>query len=83
MSVPAGTPSGTHLLTVRGAVCVFNATITVSGGSLAFTGSSSHTSTYVFGAFAAIAVGFVLVVATRRRWLGVTHHSSSPPPSSA
>jgi hypothetical protein len=83
MSVPAGTPSGTHLLTVRGAVCVFNATITVSGGSLAFTGSSSHTSTYVFGAFAAIAVGFVLVVATRRRWRGVTHHSSSPPPSSA
>jgi hypothetical protein len=67
ISVPPGTAPGTHAVTVRGAICSFNTTITVLGGKLAFTGSSSHTGTYVLGALAAIVVGFVLVVGTRRR----------------
>jgi len=39
---------------------------TTSGGSLAFTGSN-HTLTYVLIALGLLAVGLVLVVATRRR----------------
>ena len=67
ISIPLGTAPGPHTVTVRGASCVFNTTITVRGGSLAFTGSTSHTGTYVLGAFAAIVLGLVLIVGTRRR----------------
>jgi hypothetical protein len=66
VSVPRGTAPGVHASTVKGATCSFNASITVLG-QLAFTGSSSHTGTYVLGALAAIVVGFVLVVGSRRR----------------
>jgi hypothetical protein len=66
VSVPPGTPAGSHPVTISGATCSTSFTITVQG-NLAFTGSSSHTSTYVWGAVAAIMVGLVLVVATRRR----------------
>jgi hypothetical protein len=66
VSVPAGTPSGTHTVTIQGATCSSTFTVTVEG-TLAFTGSSSHTGTYVWGGIAAIIVGLVLVVATRRR----------------
>ncbi|HEX5586031.1 MAG TPA: hypothetical protein VFZ17_01865, partial [Acidimicrobiia bacterium] len=66
ISIPPGTTPGAHTLTVKGAVCELNATITV-GGALAFTGSSSHTMTYALGGFAAVVVGLVLVVGARRR----------------
>jgi len=81
ISIPLGTTPGAHTLTVQGAVCVLNASITVVGG-LAFTGSSSHTVTYVLGALAAIMLGFVLVVGTRRRRSGIRGRQM-PPPSSA
>ena len=80
ISIPQGTAPGVHGLTIKGAVCVLNADITVRGG-LAFTGSSSHTTTYVLAGVAAVVVGFVLVVGTRRRHRGVRGRSS--PPSSA
>jgi hypothetical protein len=67
ISIPPGTAPGAHTVTVRGAICSFNTTITVLGGKLAFTGSSNHTGSYVLGALAAIVVGFVLVVGSRRR----------------
>ena len=73
---PVGTAPGVHALTIKGAVCVLNADITVRGG-LAFTGSSSHTTTYVLAGVAAVVVGFVLVVGTRRRHRGV--RGRSPP----
>ena len=76
ISVPPGTAPGVHTLTVKGAVCVLNADIVVRG-ALAFTGSSSHTTTYVLAGFAAVVVGRVLVVSSRRRRRGVmgrTHH---------
>ena len=66
VSVPPGTPAGSYPVTISGATCSASFTITVQG-NLAFTGSSSHTSTYVWGGVAAIIVGLVLVVATRRR----------------
>ena len=69
IAVPKDTPQGTHTLTVRGSACELNATITVSG-TLAFTGASSHTSTWVLFGLAAIVLGLVLVVATRRRRRG-------------
>jgi len=84
LRIPPGTAPGVHLLTVRGAVCELNANITVLGGSrLAFTGSSSHTTTYVLGGIAAVVVGLVLVVGSRRRRRGVQGRSSLPPPSTA
>jgi FecR protein len=84
ITIPRGTAPGVHLLTVRGSVCVLNATITVLGGRLAFTGSSSHTTTYVLGGVAAVVVGFVLVIGTRRRRRGVRgRRRSLPPPSAA
>ena len=55
-----------HLLTVRGTGCELNVVITVTG-SLAFTGSSDRTSTFVLVGVAAIVVGLVLVVGARRR----------------
>jgi hypothetical protein len=67
IGIPRGTAPGTHRLTVQGTGCVFNTTITVVGSSLAFTGSSSHTGTYVFAGIAAVVVGFVFVVGSRRR----------------
>jgi LPXTG-motif cell wall-anchored protein len=69
VTIPKTAAPGTHTLTVKGSVCVLNATITVSG-ALAFTGSSSHTSTYVLLGIAAIMVGMVLVVGARRRRRG-------------
>jgi LPXTG-motif cell wall-anchored protein len=69
VTIPRDTPQGTHTLTVRGSTCELNATITVSG-ALAFTGASSHTSTYVLLGIAAIVLGMVLVVGTRRRRRG-------------
>ena len=53
---------------------MLNADITVRGG-LAFTGSSSHTTTYVLAGVAAVVVGFVLVIGTRRRHRGVRGRS--------
>jgi FecR-like protein len=84
ITIPPGTKPGVHLLTVRGAVCVLNANITVRGGAvrLAFTGSSSHTSTYVLGGIAAVVVGLMLVVGTRRRRRGLQGRSF-PPSSTA
>lgn len=70
IGIPKGTAPGAHLLTVRGSGCVFNATITVAG-TLAFTGSSSNTSTYVLVGIAAVVVGLVLLVGTRRRRNGI------------
>ncbi len=66
VTVPTGTPPGTHTVTIQGATCTSTFTVAVEG-TLAFTGSSSHTGTYVWGGIAAIIVGLVLVVATRRR----------------
>jgi FecR protein len=82
LTIPPGTAPGVHLLTVRGAVCVLNANINVLGANLAFTGSSSHTGTYVLAGIAAVVIGLVLVVATRRRRRGVRGRST-PPPSAA
>jgi LPXTG-motif cell wall-anchored protein len=45
-------------------------------GALAFTGSSSNTSTYVLGGIAAVVVGLVLVVGTRRRRRGLRGRAS-------
>jgi hypothetical protein len=82
LTVPKGTTPGAHSLTVRGAVCVLDATVMVEG-ALAFTGASSHTSTYVLGALAAIVMGLVLVVSTRRRRGSIMGGGSSSPPSLA
>jgi len=49
-------------------------------GKLAFTGSSSHTSTYVLGGMAAVVVGMVLVVGSRRRRHGVRGRSARSSP---
>jgi LPXTG-motif cell wall-anchored protein len=66
VKVPPGTPPGTHVVTIKGASCESTFTIQVSG-QLAFTGSSSHTSTIVLVGIAAIIAGTVLILATRRR----------------
>ena len=63
---PARHAARDHLLTVRGTGCELNVVITVTG-SLAFTGSSDRTSTFVLVGVAAIVVGLVLVVGARRR----------------
>ncbi len=82
ISVPLGTAPGAHTVTVRGAVCVLNTTINVLGANLAFTGSSSHTGTYVLGSIAAIVLGAVLIVGSRRRRRGIRGRRL-PPPSTA
>ena len=73
---PAGSRSrsdaspGQHLLTVRGSACELNAVINVLGAqaaALAFTGASNHTLTYVLVGVAAVAIGSVFVVGSRRR----------------
>lgn len=79
ITIPKGTAPGAHLLTVQGSACVLNTTINVAG-ALAFTGSSSHTGTYVLGGVAAVVIGLVLVVGSRRRRRGVR---GMPPPSAA
>ncbi|MFN8027842.1 MAG: LPXTG cell wall anchor domain-containing protein [Acidimicrobiia bacterium] len=66
VAIPSGTSAGTHVVTIKGATCESTFTVDVSG-QLAFTGSSSHTSTFVLGGVAAILVGLVLILATRRR----------------
>ncbi|MET0276327.1 MAG: LPXTG cell wall anchor domain-containing protein, partial [Acidimicrobiia bacterium] len=66
ISIPAGTSPGAHVITVRGSACVLNVTVNVAGG-LAFTGSSSHTSTLVLAGIAALVLGLVFVVGSRRR----------------
>jgi LPXTG-motif cell wall-anchored protein len=66
VNVPAGATSGAHVVTVQGATCVSTFTIDVAG-RLAFTGSSSHTSTIVLVGVAAVIAGLVLLLATRRR----------------
>jgi LPXTG-motif cell wall-anchored protein len=66
IKVPVGTPPGQHVLTVKGAFCALNVTITVAG-NLPFTGASSHTTTYVLAGLAAVVVGVILVVGSRRR----------------
>jgi LPXTG-motif cell wall-anchored protein len=58
---------------------VLNATVNVAG-ALAFTGSSSHTGTYVLAGVAAVVIGFVLVLWSRRRRRGVRGWQ---PPSAA
>jgi LPXTG-motif cell wall-anchored protein len=79
ISIPKGTAPGTHLLTVQGTNCSFNATITVAG-NLAFTGSSSHTSTYVLAGIAAVVAGMVLVVGSRRRRHGLRGRAARSSP---
>jgi LPXTG-motif cell wall-anchored protein len=66
VNVPAGTPAGTHVVTIKGATCESTFTVDVAG-QLAFTGSSSHTSTIVLVGIAAIVAGTVLILASRRR----------------
>ena len=66
VNVPAGTASGTHVVTIQGASCVSTFTVDVAG-QLAFTGSSSHTSTIVLVGITAVIAGVVLLLATRRR----------------
>lgn len=66
VNVPAGSKSGTHEVTIQGATCVSTFTIEVAG-QLAFTGSSSHTSTIVLVGISAVIAGLVLLLATRRR----------------
>ena len=78
IEVPRGTAPGTHLIGVRGANCSFNATVVVAG-NLAFTGSSSNTGTYVLAGVAAVVVGLVLVVGSRRRRHGLRGSSRSSP----
>jgi LPXTG-motif cell wall-anchored protein len=68
ITIPPGTPPGPHLLTVRGSVCELNVVINVLGArALAFTGSSSHTSTYVLAGAAAVVLGSAFVFGSRRR----------------
>ncbi|MET0420901.1 MAG: LPXTG cell wall anchor domain-containing protein [Acidimicrobiia bacterium] len=45
---------------------MLNVTVNVAGG-LAFTGNSSHTSTLVLAGIAALVLGLVFVVGSRRR----------------
>jgi hypothetical protein len=83
IKIPVGTPPGAHTLTVRGKVCVLNTTIFVEG-ELAFTGSSNHTSTYVLGGMAAVIIGSILVLGSRRRRRTLGRpRTGAPPPSTA
>ena len=70
VTIPQGTSPGDHLLTVRGFACEFNVVVTVVGvaatRSLAFTGSSSHTLTYVLVGVVAVMLGAVFVLGSRR-----------------
>jgi LPXTG-motif cell wall-anchored protein len=79
VTIPGGTSPGEHLLTVRGSACELNVVINVLGAaatrSLAFTGSSSHTLTYVLIGAVAVMLGAVLVIGSRRR------RASGTPPS--
>ena len=79
VTIPQGTNPGDHLITVRGSACELNVVVTVLGAaatrSLAFTGSSSHTLTYVLVGFVAVMLGAVFVLGSRRR------RSSGAPPS--
>ena len=68
---PQGHGAGHPPDRVRGAGCSFNANVVVAG-NLAFTGSSSNTGTYVLVGVAAVVVGCVLVVGSRRRRHGVS-----------
>jgi hypothetical protein len=79
ISIPPGTTPGSHTVTVRGAGCVLNTTVNVLGATLAFTGSSSHTRTYLLGAIAAIILGAVMVVGSRRRHRGIRGRRQPPP----
>ena len=65
LTPPAGTPSGQHTITVRGAQCELSVTVNVLG--LAYTGASNDTSTIVLVGAVVLAVGLVLVVGARRR----------------
>jgi len=66
VNVPPGTAAGTHVVTIQGATCESTFTVDVAG-QLAFTGSSSHTSTIVLVGISAIIIGTVLLLSTRRR----------------
>jgi len=77
ISIPPGTAPGVHGLTIKGAVCVLDAAINVRG-ALAFTGASTHTTNYVLVGFAAVSVGLVLVVGTRRRRRSATGRQHGP-----
>jgi hypothetical protein len=65
ITLPVGTTAGVHTVHVTGTTCDLVFTVTVSG--LAFTGASSHTSTYVLAGATAVVVGSVLIVGSRRR----------------
>ena len=70
LTIPLDASPGQHLLTVRGSACELNAVINVLGAqaaALAFTGASNHTLTYVLVGAAAVAIGSVFVVGSRRR----------------
>jgi hypothetical protein len=82
ITIPPGTAPGIHSLTVQGQHCVFNSTIIVQG-NLAFTGSSSHTSTYVLGGMTAVIIGSILVVGSRRRRRTIGRPPTGSPPSPA
>jgi hypothetical protein len=66
LNVPTGTSPGSHDITVRGSVCELNVAVTVLGG-LAFTGASNDTQTTVLLGVAAVVLGIVLLVGSRRR----------------
>ena len=79
IDIPKGTAPGAHFLNVQGTGCSFSTTITVAG-NLAFTGSSNHTGTYVLVGLAAVAVGAILVVGSRRRRRGIRGNITSHSP---
>ncbi len=80
ITIPLGTTPGQHLLTVRGSACELNAVINVLGAaSLAFTGASSHTLTYVLAGAAAVMLGSVLVLGSRRRRSAGAPRGARPP----
>ncbi|MEX1006572.1 MAG: FecR family protein [Acidimicrobiia bacterium] len=80
ITIPRGTTPGQHLLTVRGASCELNAVINVLGAAaLAFTGASSHTSTYVLAGAAAVVIGSAFVLGSRRRHSGSMRRGARRP----
>jgi hypothetical protein len=78
--IPVGTAPGAHRLHVQGTGCSFGATLDVAG-NLAFTGSSSHTDTSVYVGLAAVVIGAILVVGSRRRRKGPRGRFGSSPVS--